>query len=52
MNREISKLKKIISNLSNDKESIQGKRLNEIMNQVRNKEITFKEFLNEFKTIV
>ena len=32
MNKELLKLKKIISNLEQDKEHIQGKKLNEIMN--------------------
>lgn len=52
MNKELLKLKKIISSLENDKEHIQSKRLNIIMNLVRNEEITFEEFLEEFKTIV
>ena len=52
MNKELLKLKKIISNLEQDKKHIQGKKLNEIMNLVRNNEITFEEFLKEFKTIV
>ena len=52
MNKELLKLKKIISNLENDKDHLQSKRLNAIMNLVRNEEITFEEFLEEFKTIV
>ena len=52
MNKELLKLKKIISSLENDKEHIQGKKLNEIINAIRNNEITFEEFLEEFKTIV
>ena len=52
MNKELLKLKKIISSLENDKEHIQGKKLNEIMTMVRSGEITFEDFLEEFKTIV
>lgn len=52
MNKELLKLKKIISNLENNKENIQGKKLNTIINLVRNKEITFEEFLKEFKMII
>ena len=52
MNKELLKLKKIISNLENDKEHIQSKRLNAIINAIRNNEITFEEFLKEFKTII
>lgn len=52
MNKELLKLKKIISSLEQNKEHIQSKKLNEIMTLVRNKEITFDEFLEEFKTIV
>lgn len=52
MNKELLKLKKIISNLENDKDHLQSKRLNAIMNLVRNEEITFEEFLEEFKTII
>ena len=52
MNKELLKLKKIISNLEQDKEHIQGKKLNEIMTMVRSGEITFDEFLEEFKTII
>ena len=52
MNKELLKLKKIISSLENDKEHIQSTRLNTILNLVRNNEITFEEFLEEFKTIV
>lgn len=52
MNKELLKLKKIISNLEQDKEHLQGKKLNEIMTMVRSGEITFDEFLEEFKTII
>ena len=52
MNKELLKLKKIISNLEQDKEHIQGKKLNEIMTLVRNEEITFEDFLKEFGTIL
>ena len=52
MNKELLKLKKIISNLEQDKEHIQGKKLNEIMTMVRSGEITFDEFVEEFKTII
>lgn len=52
MNKELLKLKKIISNLEQNKEHLQGKKLNEIMTLVRNEEITFDEFLEEFKTII
>ena len=45
MNKELLKLKKIISSLEQNKEHIQSKKLNEIMTLVRNKEITFDEFL-------
>ena len=52
MNRELLKLKKIISNLEQDEEHIQGKKLNEIMTMVRSGEITFEDFLKEFGTIL
>ena len=52
MNKELLKLKKIISNLQVDQEYIQGKKLNEIMTMVRSGEITFEDFLKEFKTII
>ena len=52
MNKELLKLKKIISNLEQDKEHLQGKKLNEIMTLVRIEEITFDEFLEEFITII
>jgi exonuclease VII small subunit len=52
MNKELLKLKKIISSLENDKEHLQSKRLNAIMNLVRNNEITFEEFLKEFKQVI
>ena len=52
MNRELLKLKKIISNLEQDEEHIQGKKLNEIMTMVRSGEITFEDVLKEFKTII
>ena len=52
MNKELLKLKKIISNVEQDKKHIQGKKLNEIMTMVRSGEITFEDFLKEFKTII
>ena len=52
MNKELLKLKKIISNLQVDQEHIQGKKLNEIMTMVRSGEITFEDFVKEFKTII
>ena len=52
MNKELLKLKKIISNLEQDEEHMQGKKLNEIMTMVRSGEITFDDFLKEFKTII
>ena len=52
MNKEILKLKKILNNLKDDKESLQSQELSVIINAIRNNEITFEEFLEEFKTIV
>ena len=52
MNKEILKLKKILNNLKDDKESLQSQELSEIMTMVRSGEITFEEFLEEFKTII
>ena len=52
MNKELLKLKKIISNLEQDKEHLQGKKLNEIMTLVSNEKITFEDFLEEFKIII
>ena len=52
MNKELLKLKKIISNLEQDKEHLQWNKLNEIMTMVRSGEITFEDFLKEFGTIL
>lgn len=52
MNKELLKLKKVLNNLKDDKEYLQSQELSAIINAIRNNEITFEEFLEEFKTIV